>query len=164
MGVCLCVCMCVFVWMCVCLCVCMCVFVWMCVCLCVCVRMDGCVACVCVCSFMVAFVSFCPFYPLPPSLPPSFLSISLSLPSLSLLPLRPSKCWDIAPRGFEHISPLQYKAMQGTTISASTLPPIILLLQKQLDRFQPLGSLPLPLVRLRLPCPSPLLPSLLPVR
>eukprot|EP00731_Ephydatia_muelleri_P038310 Em0714g5a len=25
----------------------------------------------------------------------------------------PSKCWDIAPRGFEHISPLQYKAMQG---------------------------------------------------
>eukprot|EP00731_Ephydatia_muelleri_P029353 Em0020g997a len=25
----------------------------------------------------------------------------------------PSKCWDIAPRGFEHISPLQYKAMQA---------------------------------------------------
>ena len=24
-----------------------------------------------------------------------------------------SKWWDIAPRGFEHISPLQYKAMQG---------------------------------------------------
>ena len=22
--------------------------------------------------------------------------------------------WDLAPRGFEHISPLQYKAMQGT--------------------------------------------------
>lgn len=26
---------------------------------------------------------------------------------------RPSKYWDIAPRGFEHISPLQFKAMQG---------------------------------------------------
>ena len=27
---------------------------------------------------------------------------------------RPSRWWDIAPRGFEHISPLQFKAMQGT--------------------------------------------------
>lgn len=27
---------------------------------------------------------------------------------------RPSKYWDIPPRGFEHISPLQFKAMQGT--------------------------------------------------
>lgn len=26
---------------------------------------------------------------------------------------RPSIWWDVAPRGFEHISPLQYKAMQG---------------------------------------------------
>ena len=26
---------------------------------------------------------------------------------------RPSKYWDVAPRGFEHISPLQFKAMQG---------------------------------------------------
>ena len=26
---------------------------------------------------------------------------------------RPSKYWDIPPRGFEHISPLQFKAMQG---------------------------------------------------
>ncbi|CAI8007232.1 Splicing factor U2AF 50 kDa subunit [Geodia barretti] len=25
----------------------------------------------------------------------------------------PSQCWDVAPRGFEHISPLQYKAMQA---------------------------------------------------
>ena len=24
-----------------------------------------------------------------------------------------STFWDVAPRGFEHISPLQYKAMQG---------------------------------------------------
>ena len=24
-----------------------------------------------------------------------------------------SMWWDVAPRGFEHISPLQYKAMQG---------------------------------------------------
>ena len=24
--------------------------------------------------------------------------------------------WDVAPRGFEHISPLQYKAMQGTRV------------------------------------------------
>ena len=32
-----------------------------------------------------------------------------------LLPFlcRPSKYWDIPPRGFEHISPLQFKAMQG---------------------------------------------------
>ena len=26
---------------------------------------------------------------------------------------KPSTFWDVAPRGFEHISPLQYKAMQG---------------------------------------------------
>lgn len=26
-----------------------------------------------------------------------------------------STFWDVAPRGFEHISPLQYKAMQGTS-------------------------------------------------
>ena len=26
---------------------------------------------------------------------------------------KPSSSWDVAPRGFEHISPLQYKAMQG---------------------------------------------------
>ncbi len=27
-----------------------------------------------------------------------------------------SMWWDVAPRGFEHISPLQYKAMQGETL------------------------------------------------
>ncbi len=30
---------------------------------------------------------------------------------------KPSASWDIAPRGFEHISPLQYKAMQGIVSS-----------------------------------------------
>lgn len=34
-----------------------------------------------------------------------------------------SNFWDIAPRGFEHISPLQYKAMQG--IPYSFLDPIL---------------------------------------
>ena len=29
---------------------------------------------------------------------------------------KPSIWWDVAPRGFEHISPLQYKAMQGTSV------------------------------------------------
>ena len=29
---------------------------------------------------------------------------------------KPSIWWDVAPRGFEHISPLQYKAMQGTHV------------------------------------------------
>ena len=29
---------------------------------------------------------------------------------------RISKSWDVAPRGFEHISPLQYKAMQGIAL------------------------------------------------
>ena len=27
--------------------------------------------------------------------------------------IRASQWWDLAPRGFEHISPLQFKAMQG---------------------------------------------------
>ena len=31
----------------------------------------------------------------------------------TLVMYRPSKYWDVAPRGFEHISPLQFKAMQG---------------------------------------------------
>ena len=33
-----------------------------------------------------------------------------------------STFWDVAPRGFEHISPLQYKAMQGNaTVSMQFL-------------------------------------------
>ena len=32
---------------------------------------------------------------------------------LKFLPPRPSRWWDVAPRGFEHMSPLQFKAMQG---------------------------------------------------
>lgn len=32
-----------------------------------------------------------------------------------------STFWDVAPRGFEHISPLQYKAMQGTHYSRASI-------------------------------------------
>lgn len=32
---------------------------------------------------------------------------------------KPSIWWDVAPRGFEHISPLQYKAMQGILYESS---------------------------------------------
>ena len=48
----MCVCMCVYV--CVCVCVCMCVYVCVCVCMCVCVYVCMCV-CVCVCVYLYCY-------------------------------------------------------------------------------------------------------------
>lgn len=38
---------------------------------------------------------------------------------------RPSLYWDVPPPGFEHISPLQYKAMQGKLCFKSNFPRFI---------------------------------------